>query len=80
MYLLSCDGYNSITVQVGDWNRFGVDIGEFSVQAREIIMHENYGDINSINNDVCLLYVDELSSQKFGFNKLLIFRFQLYVM
>ena len=53
---------------MGDWNRFGQDIGEFSVQAQEVIIHENYGAVNGIANDICLLRVPKLSSQKFGFN------------
>ena len=57
-----------LTVHVGDWNRWAGDIGEFSVQAQEMIMHENYGDVNGISNDICLLKVPTLSDQKFGFN------------
>ena len=48
------------------WNSGGQDIGEFSVQAQSIIMHENYGT-NGYANDVCLLRVPTLSSEKFGF-------------
>ena len=66
--LLSCDGFGSVTVHVGDWNRNGQDIGEFSVQAQEVIIHENYGAVNGISNDVCLLRVPTLSSLKLGFD------------
>ena len=69
LYLLSCDGANSVTVHVGDWDMWnfgGQDIGEFSVQAQEIIMHEDYGT-NGYAHDVCLLRVPTLSSEKFGF-------------
>ena len=60
-----------LTVYVGDWDRWnsnGEDIGEFSVNVQEMIIHENYGAVNGISNDVCLLKVATLSDQKFGFN------------
>ena len=59
---------DQLTVHVGDWNRWAGDIGEFSVQAQEMIMHENYGAVNGISNDICLLKVPTLMNQKFGFN------------
>ena len=70
LYLFSCEvvPVDHLTVHVGDWNRNGIDIGEFSVQAQEMIMHENYGAVNGISNDICLLKVPTLMNQKFGFN------------
>ena len=65
-------GYH-LTVYVGDWDNDEVDVGEFQVQPEEMIIHENYGAVNGIANDVCLLRVPTLASQKFGFNQLLIF-------
>ena len=75
LYLLSCEvvPVDHLTVYVGDWNRNGLDIGEFSVQAQDMIIHENYGAVNGIANDICLLKVPTLVDQKFGFNWLLIF-------
>jgi len=61
-----CDGQpaDTITVHVGDWNSHnGGETGEFSVGAREVIIHQDYGT-NHMAHDVCLLNVPTLSVQK----------------
>ena len=37
------------------------DVGEFTVKATKMWIHENYGAINGISNDICLLKVPRLN-------------------
>ena len=59
-----CSGFSAeaITVQVGDWNRQANDVGEFTVRPTRMWIHENYGDINGISSDICLLKIPDLNS------------------
>ena len=71
---LSCDGFSadSFTVHVGDWDSHnGGETGEFSVVAREVIIHQDYGT-NGMAHDVCLLNVPTLSVQKVGFTSFMV--------
>ena len=53
---------------VADYDYYSFDdVGEFAVDAEEIIIHPNYGADNGISNDICLLRVPTLSEQKPGF-------------
>ena len=62
------DFYDGITVWVADYHYYSYDdVGEFTVDAEEIIIHPNYGADNGISNDICLLRVPNLSEQKPGF-------------
>ena len=49
-----------------DYYSFG-DVGEFAVDAEEIIIHPNYGEDHYASDDICLLRVPTLSEQKLGF-------------
>ena len=59
-----CEGRSAsqIGVSVGEWNRAGSDIGEFSVTATQKWEHEQYGAVNGISYDVCLLKVPNLNT------------------
>ena len=55
---------------VADYDYYSFDdVGEFAVDAEEIIIHPNYGADNGISNDICLLRIPTLSNQKPGFEQ-----------
>ena len=53
---------------VADYDYYSFDdVGEFAVDAEEIIIHPNYGEDHYASDDICLLRVPTLSEQKPGF-------------
>ena len=40
------------------------DVGQFNVKALEVIIHENYGAVNGISNDICLVRVENMDENK----------------
>ena len=64
----SCEAQKyGITVWIADYDYYSDDIGEFTVDAEEIIIHPNYSADNIASNNICLLRVPTLSGQKPGF-------------
>merc|ERR1711887_88611 len=61
-----CDGAGSATIHISDFNMNKEDVGEFSVDAKKIIMHPDYGKHpdSEIANDICLLRTPNLDAKK----------------
>ena len=45
----------------GQWNRVGNDEGEFQVTATDFRVHEDYGAVNGISHDICVVKVPDLA-------------------
>jgi transmembrane serine protease 9 len=61
-----CEGASSATIHIGDYNKAKEDPGEFSVEAKQIIVHPDYGKHpqSQIANDICLLRTPNLDAKK----------------
>merc|ERR1711935_543620 len=61
-----CEGAESISIIMGDYNKNKEDAGEFTVTAKQIIMHPDYQQHpqSNIANDICLLRTPNLDAKK----------------
>jgi len=61
-----CEEASSILITIGDYDRSTEDAGEFTVAARDIIMHPEYQQHPQSNhaNDICLLRTPNLKAKK----------------